>query len=108
MVLTVGLFRRHESQDPIVVARRATASIAIGSSKVDVSIRPFRDITNAAVLPFQQILLTYNLPSIRDDTNNPLPDQTAKKEISFELRKLRTAIERAAPGRARRRVLEHG
>src|SRR5437763_1041936 len=63
-------FHRHQPHDAIVVTRRRAASVTVRSRKVNKPVGTLSHLANAAVLLFQQILLTYNPASIKYDAND--------------------------------------
>src|SRR5262249_37221675 len=98
-------FHRYYSQNPIVVTSWRSSSIAIRRRKIDVPIRTLGNVPNSTVLTFQQIFLAQNLTPVKRDANYSSSNQTTKKEIVFELRKLCAAIKHSARRRAGRCVL---
>ena len=105
-VSAISLHRR-QSQNPIIIRRRLTASITIRRRKVDQPIRPFSNISDPPILTLQKIFLADNVPPVSDDADDPLATQTPKEEIDLELRKHRPAIEHPARRRARRCVFQN-
>src|SRR5262245_56604643 len=89
-------FHRHQSKNSIVITRRITAAIPVRSRKIDVAVRPFRDIADASVFVFQQVFLAHGLSAVGDYANYSFAAQAAKKEVALEGRELRAPIKHPA------------